>query len=74
MIERIDRKRGDVPRSRFIRRAIENYLKGMDKKDDYRELLTTVGFRGNGWLGKADRVDRSSFSFSLSLSSPWQWQ
>jgi metal-responsive CopG/Arc/MetJ family transcriptional regulator len=24
MIERIDRERGDVPRSRYIRRAIEN--------------------------------------------------
>jgi metal-responsive CopG/Arc/MetJ family transcriptional regulator len=32
MIERTDRQRGNVPRSRFIRRVIENYLKGMDKK------------------------------------------
>jgi metal-responsive CopG/Arc/MetJ family transcriptional regulator len=32
MIERIDRQRGDVPRSRFNRRAIESYLKGIDKK------------------------------------------
>jgi len=32
MIERIDRQRGDVARSRFIRKVIENNLKGMDKK------------------------------------------
>jgi metal-responsive CopG/Arc/MetJ family transcriptional regulator len=31
MIERIDKARGDVPRSRFIRRAIESYLKGTKK-------------------------------------------
>jgi metal-responsive CopG/Arc/MetJ family transcriptional regulator len=32
-ILRIDQKRGDIPRSRFIRRAVESYLdKGMGKK------------------------------------------
>ena len=31
-IERIDRERGDVPRSRYIRRAIESYLKPRSKK------------------------------------------
>ena len=41
-----------MPRSRFIRRAIENYLKAMDKKDDYRKLLTTVGFGGMAGLEK----------------------
>jgi metal-responsive CopG/Arc/MetJ family transcriptional regulator len=33
IIQKIDNKRGDIPRSRFIRRAIESYLdKGMSKK------------------------------------------
>jgi metal-responsive CopG/Arc/MetJ family transcriptional regulator len=32
MIEGVHRERGDVPRSRFIRRAIESYLKRLDKK------------------------------------------
>jgi metal-responsive CopG/Arc/MetJ family transcriptional regulator len=32
-ILKIDNKRGDIPRSRFIRRAVESYLdKGMGKK------------------------------------------
>ncbi len=32
-IQKIDNKRGDIPRNRFIRRAIESYLdKGMSKK------------------------------------------
>jgi metal-responsive CopG/Arc/MetJ family transcriptional regulator len=32
-ILKIDSKRGDIPRSRFIRRAVESYLgKGMSKK------------------------------------------
>jgi len=28
LLQKIDGIRGDVPRSKFIRRAIENYLKG----------------------------------------------
>jgi metal-responsive CopG/Arc/MetJ family transcriptional regulator len=33
IIQKIDNKRGDIPRSLFIRRAIESYLdKGMSKK------------------------------------------
>jgi metal-responsive CopG/Arc/MetJ family transcriptional regulator len=28
LLHKIDNKRGDVPRSKFIRRAIESYLKG----------------------------------------------
>jgi metal-responsive CopG/Arc/MetJ family transcriptional regulator len=33
IIWKIDNKRGDIPRNRFIRRAIESYLdKGMSKK------------------------------------------
>jgi metal-responsive CopG/Arc/MetJ family transcriptional regulator len=33
MIQKIDQKRGDIPRSRFIRRAVESFLdKGMTKK------------------------------------------
>jgi hypothetical protein len=33
IIQKIDNKRGDIPRSRFIRSAIESYLdKGMSKK------------------------------------------
>jgi metal-responsive CopG/Arc/MetJ family transcriptional regulator len=33
IIQKIDQRRGDIPRSRFIRRAVESYLdKGMGKK------------------------------------------
>jgi metal-responsive CopG/Arc/MetJ family transcriptional regulator len=33
IIQKIDNRRGDIPRSRYIRRAIESYLdKGMSKK------------------------------------------
>ena len=32
MIQKIDQKRGDIPRSRYIRRAIEKYL-GSSSKD-----------------------------------------
>ena len=34
MIQKIDQKRGDIPRSRYIRRAIERYLgsKEIDSK------------------------------------------
>jgi metal-responsive CopG/Arc/MetJ family transcriptional regulator len=33
IIQKIDQKRGDIPRSRFIRRAVESFLdKGMSKK------------------------------------------
>jgi metal-responsive CopG/Arc/MetJ family transcriptional regulator len=28
LLQKIDNIRGDVPRSRFIRRAVESYLKG----------------------------------------------
>jgi hypothetical protein len=31
-IQKIDQRRGDVPRSRYIRRAVERYL-GSDSKD-----------------------------------------
>jgi hypothetical protein len=31
ILERIDNQRGDIPRSRFIRKVIESYFKGMDK-------------------------------------------
>jgi metal-responsive CopG/Arc/MetJ family transcriptional regulator len=30
MIQKIDKKRGDIPRSRYIRRAIERYLSSKD--------------------------------------------
>jgi metal-responsive CopG/Arc/MetJ family transcriptional regulator len=36
-IQKIDQKRGDIPRSRFIRRAVESYLgrsKGTDSIDN----------------------------------------
>jgi metal-responsive CopG/Arc/MetJ family transcriptional regulator len=32
IIQKIDQKRGDIPRSRYIRRAIERYL-GNSRKD-----------------------------------------
>jgi metal-responsive CopG/Arc/MetJ family transcriptional regulator len=28
LLQKVDKNRGDVPRSKYIRRAIENYLKG----------------------------------------------
>jgi len=30
MIQKIDQKRGDIPRSRYIRRAVEKYLGSKD--------------------------------------------
>jgi metal-responsive CopG/Arc/MetJ family transcriptional regulator len=32
-IRKIDQKRGDIPRSRFIRRAVERYLNSNSSKD-----------------------------------------
>ena len=32
MIQKIDQKRGDIPRSRFIRRAVERYLSASSDK------------------------------------------
>jgi len=33
ILQKIDKNRADIPRSRFIRRAVESYLsKGMSKK------------------------------------------
>jgi metal-responsive CopG/Arc/MetJ family transcriptional regulator len=32
LLRQIENKRGDIPRSTFIRRAIENYLKGSKGK------------------------------------------
>jgi hypothetical protein len=70
MIERIDRQRGDVPEVGLSEELLKVNLKDWTKKDDYRELYTRFdhcGFPRNCWLGKADRVDRSSFLFSLDL-------
>jgi hypothetical protein len=33
MIQKIDNKRGDIPRSRYIRRAVERYLGSNSSKD-----------------------------------------
>ena len=33
IIQKIDKKRGDIPRSRYIRRAIERYLGNNSSKD-----------------------------------------
>jgi len=33
LLHTIDNKRGDIPRSTYIRRAIENYLKAGGRKD-----------------------------------------
>jgi metal-responsive CopG/Arc/MetJ family transcriptional regulator len=33
IIQKIDNKRGDIPRSRYIRRAIERYLGSNSSKD-----------------------------------------
>jgi metal-responsive CopG/Arc/MetJ family transcriptional regulator len=42
IIQKIDNKRGDIPRSRYIRRVIERYLgnnssKDIDNKDNYNK-------------------------------------
>jgi metal-responsive CopG/Arc/MetJ family transcriptional regulator len=42
IIEKIDKKRADIPRSRYIRRAIERYLAISNKDID-----TTAKKRGN---------------------------
>jgi metal-responsive CopG/Arc/MetJ family transcriptional regulator len=39
MIKKIDNMRGDIPRSRYIRRAVENYL---SKNKDNSENKSTV--------------------------------
>jgi metal-responsive CopG/Arc/MetJ family transcriptional regulator len=39
MIQKIDHRRGDIPRSRYIRRAVENYL---SKNKDNSENKSTV--------------------------------
>jgi metal-responsive CopG/Arc/MetJ family transcriptional regulator len=33
IIQKIDQKRGDIPRSRYIRRAVERYLGSNSSKD-----------------------------------------
>ncbi|MGC2425986.1 MAG: hypothetical protein WA421_03045 [Nitrososphaeraceae archaeon] len=33
IIQRIDKKRGDIPRSRYILRAIENYIGSSSSRD-----------------------------------------
>jgi metal-responsive CopG/Arc/MetJ family transcriptional regulator len=33
IIQKIDQKRGDIPRSRFIKRAVERYLNSSSSKD-----------------------------------------
>jgi metal-responsive CopG/Arc/MetJ family transcriptional regulator len=33
IIQKIDNKRGDIPRSRYIRRAVERYLGNSSSKD-----------------------------------------
>jgi metal-responsive CopG/Arc/MetJ family transcriptional regulator len=51
IIQKIDQRRGDIPRSRYIRRAIERYLgnnsnKGIDNKDN-KAAATTKKRRRN---------------------------
>jgi metal-responsive CopG/Arc/MetJ family transcriptional regulator len=36
IIQRIDKKRGDIPRSRYILRAIENYIGSSSRDTDNR--------------------------------------
>jgi metal-responsive CopG/Arc/MetJ family transcriptional regulator len=36
IIQRIDKKRGDIPRSRYILRSIERYLGSSNKETDNR--------------------------------------
>jgi metal-responsive CopG/Arc/MetJ family transcriptional regulator len=51
IVQKIDNKRADIPRSRYIRRAIERYLgnnsnKGIDNKDN-KAAATTKKSRRN---------------------------
>jgi metal-responsive CopG/Arc/MetJ family transcriptional regulator len=45
IIQKIDQRRGDIPRSRYIRRAIERYLGSNSSKDidsiDYKAAAAT---------------------------------
>ena len=36
IIQKIDQKRGDIPRSRYIRKAIEGYLGNSSKNHNHR--------------------------------------
>jgi metal-responsive CopG/Arc/MetJ family transcriptional regulator len=55
IIQKIDQKRGDIPRSRYIRRAIERYL-GNNSKDidsiDNDNKATTVIKKRRRKIGK----------------------
>jgi metal-responsive CopG/Arc/MetJ family transcriptional regulator len=31
LLQKIDKNRGDIPRSKYIRRAVESYLKGKER-------------------------------------------
>jgi metal-responsive CopG/Arc/MetJ family transcriptional regulator len=46
IIQKIDNKRGDIPRSRFIRRAVERYLgsnsKDIDNNDNYNKAAAAT--------------------------------
>ena len=56
IIQKIDQRRGDIARSRYIRRAIERYLGSSSKKGENKEnerhreqhyaIVSTVGFGG----------------------------
>jgi metal-responsive CopG/Arc/MetJ family transcriptional regulator len=51
-IQKIDQRRGDIPRSRYIRRAIERYLgsnssKGIDNSYDKKGAAATKKKGGN---------------------------
>jgi metal-responsive CopG/Arc/MetJ family transcriptional regulator len=39
---KIDQRRGDIARSRYIRRAVENYLSKNTAKSNYNENKSTV--------------------------------
>ena len=42
IIQKIDNMRGDIPRSRYIRRAIENYLSKNTAKSNHNKNKSTV--------------------------------
>jgi metal-responsive CopG/Arc/MetJ family transcriptional regulator len=41
MIQKIDQRRGDIPRSRYIRRAVERYLGSSKNKDNDNYIAAT---------------------------------
>jgi metal-responsive CopG/Arc/MetJ family transcriptional regulator len=42
LVQQIDRLRGDIPRSRYILRAIENYVSDIDRHAKEKKVTSTT--------------------------------